>query len=97
MSVRQKVSLKVSAKVITKVKKLLHSYAISRPNVRLSLKILGGKGDNNWVYAGTQDSSVLNAIKKVVGSGPASQSITKEKNILSRNGPLMQRLIVQAT
>ncbi|KAL1961003.1 hypothetical protein VTO42DRAFT_4891 [Malbranchea cinnamomea] len=78
LPVRRKAMLKDSTKIIAKMKKVLCSYAVSRPSIRLSLKVLGTKVDNNWVYPGKEGSCVLDAMLKLAGSDVSSQCITKE-------------------
>ncbi|KAL8764817.1 MAG: hypothetical protein Q9209_007861 [Squamulea sp. 1 TL-2023] len=66
--VRQQTALKESAKQLAKIKRTLQVYALARPSVRLSLKILKAKNDKgNWLYAPKSDASVLDAAVKVFG------------------------------
>ena len=72
--VRRQAALKDSAKQLAKVKRNLQAYAIARPSVRLSLKILNAKIDKgNWIYAPKSDASVLDAAVKVVGKKVTDQ------------------------
>lgn len=53
LPVRRQTAEKTSVKVLVKVKRLLLAYALSRPHLRLSLRILKAKNDKgNWRYAG---------------------------------------------
>ncbi|KAL9027822.1 MAG: hypothetical protein Q9180_007271, partial [Flavoplaca navasiana] len=66
--VRRQTALKDSAKQLAKIKQTLQAYALARPSVRLSLKILKSKTDKgNWIYAPKSDAGVLDAAVKVVG------------------------------
>ena len=66
--VRRQTALKDSAKQLAKIKRTLQAYALARPSVRLSLKVLKSKTDKgNWIYGPKSDASVLDAAVKVVG------------------------------
>ncbi|KAL9628758.1 MAG: hypothetical protein Q9204_005683 [Flavoplaca sp. TL-2023a] len=66
--VRRQTALKDSAKQLAKIKRTLQAYALGRPSVRLSLKVLKSKTDKgNWIYGPKSDASVLDAAVKVVG------------------------------
>ncbi|KAJ5731562.1 DNA mismatch repair protein C-terminal [Penicillium malachiteum] len=76
--VRKQVVLKSATKILTKVKKLLHSYAIAQPSKRLSLKVLKAKNENNnWVYAPASDATLSDAAVKVFGRDLSSSCIFK--------------------
>ena len=77
LPVRQKASLKTIAKTLSNIRKLLQAYAIARPSIRFSLKVLGGKGDSDWIYPAKSESTVMDAVLKVEGSETASQCMTK--------------------
>lgn len=73
--VRRQTALKDSAKQLAKIKRNLQAYALARPSVRLSLKVLKAKTDNgNWIYAPKSNASVLDAAVKVVGKKVTDQS-----------------------
>lgn len=79
LPVRRQTTLKAPVKLLSKIKKVLHAYALSRPSIRFSLKVLKAKNDKgNWMYAprnGTKPEEVLNdAAIKVVGKKAAEQS-----------------------
>ncbi|KAJ6015269.1 DNA mismatch repair protein C-terminal [Penicillium herquei] len=76
--VRKQVVLKNATKILTKIKKLLHSYAIAQPSKRLSLKVLKAKNENNnWVYAPASDATLSDAAVKVFGRDLSSSCIFK--------------------
>lgn len=48
---RRQAAEKTSAKTLAKIKRLLQAYALARPNLRLSLKVLKAKNEkSNWKY-----------------------------------------------
>lgn len=72
--VRRQTALKDSAKQLAKIKRSLQAYALARPSVRLSLRVLKAKTDKgNWMYAPKSDASVLDAAVKVVGKKVTDQ------------------------
>ena len=76
--VRRQAALKNTAKTLTRVKKMVQSYAMSQPSKRLSFKILKAKNEsNNWVYAPVQNATLIDASLKTVGSSVASCCMTK--------------------
>lgn len=71
-------ALKMSSKTIVTVKKMLQTYALARPAVRLSLKILKSKSDaGNWVYGPTPKAGIADAAYKVAGPDVAAQCIIR--------------------
>ncbi|OJD32898.1 dna mismatch repair protein [Diplodia corticola] len=91
--VRRQAALKEAEKggggggVMRRIKGLLQGYALARPAVRLSLKVVKGRGIKNgkeggWTYApkpglglGGGRERVADAVLKVVGKGAAAQCI----------------------
>ncbi|KAF2085675.1 hypothetical protein K490DRAFT_11482, partial [Saccharata proteae CBS 121410] len=72
--VRKQAALKHSPKVLAKIKHLMKSYALARPAVRLSLRVLKAKNDkSNWVYAPKPGAGLEDAVLKVVGKDCALQ------------------------
>lgn len=72
--VRRQQALKNVEKVLKKIKQMLQAYALARPHVRLSLKVLRAKNDKgNWIYAPKPNGNVEDAALKVVGSACVSQ------------------------
>lgn len=70
--------LKIASKTIMNIKKMLQTYAIARPSVRLSIRVLKGKGDaGNWVYGPTPKATVVDAASKVAGPDVAAQCILR--------------------
>ncbi|KAL8780019.1 MAG: hypothetical protein Q9213_006663 [Squamulea squamosa] len=92
--VRQQTAIKDSAKQLAKIKRILQAYALARPFVRLSLKILKAKNDKgNWVYVPKSDASVLDAAVKVVGKKVTDQCrwVVWNSNTFSREAGATQR------
>ncbi|KAL9054584.1 MAG: hypothetical protein Q9162_004046 [Coniocarpon cinnabarinum] len=74
LPVRKQAAKKNAAKCLNKVKATLQAYAMARPSVRFSLKVLKSKNDkNNWTYAPKSNPSVEDATLKVVGNNCASR------------------------
>ena len=77
--VRKQAALKSAGKTLSKIKKLLQTYAICHPTKRLSLKVIKAKNEsNNWMYAGGQNANLMNAALKIAGTEVASHCIIKE-------------------
>jgi hypothetical protein len=73
--VRKQKAEKDAPKVIQNIRKLLHKYVLSRPNVRLSFKVLKAKNPNlNFTYAPKSGGgSVEDAVMKIFGKDCANQ------------------------
>ena len=77
--VRRQTVLKAPTKLLIKCKGLLQAYALARPSIRFSLKVLKAKNDKgNWMYApkngATLEAVSMDAAVKVVGKKVAEQS-----------------------
>ena len=67
MPVRKQVAQKTAAKTSSKIKDVLKAYALARPLVRLSLKVLKAKSDKeNWMYAPKAGATVADAAMKII-------------------------------
>ncbi|ODM21442.1 hypothetical protein SI65_02286 [Aspergillus cristatus] len=67
--VRKRTALKSAGKTLSKIKKLLQTYAVCQPTKRLSLKVMKAKNEsNNWMYSGSQSANLTDAALKVVGT-----------------------------
>ena len=72
--VRKQAALKHPAKWLAKIKRIIQAYALARPTVRFSLRVLKAKTDkSNFVYAPKPGANVEDAAFKVVGRDCASQ------------------------
>lgn len=89
LPVRRQTALKDSTKQLAKIKRTLQAYALARPSVRLSLKVLKAKNEKgNWTYAPKSDASVLDAAVKIVGKGISDhcQWIVWDSSSIKLNG-----------
>lgn len=92
--VRRQVALKHTDQCLKRVKHLLQAYALSRPHVRLSLKILKAKNDKgNWMYAPKAGGNAEDAAFKVVGAACASQCTW---SAIDENGFSLQAFLPRA-
>ncbi|EON96897.1 putative dna mismatch repair protein mutl protein [Phaeoacremonium minimum UCRPA7] len=74
LPVREQLAMKERQKAIMKIKELLPSYALARPNLRISFKVL--KMDRmGWSYAPRPQARVQEAVLQIFGSGLASQYV----------------------
>ena len=66
LPVRREAALRSSAKTQSKIKRMVQAYAITRPSVRFSRKVLKAKNEKgNWIYAPKADATVMDAAMKV--------------------------------
>ncbi|KAL4914604.1 hypothetical protein BDW62DRAFT_190176 [Aspergillus aurantiobrunneus] len=81
--VRRQTAIKNSKKTLLKIRKMIQGYAMVRPSVRFSFKVLKAKGDNfNWVYAPGKHATLMEAALKIAGTEVASNCIAKEWPVL---------------
>ena len=74
LPVRKQTALKGASKCLAKTKRMLQSYALARPTVRFSLKVLKAKNEkDNWMYAPKTGAEPSDAAFKVVGKDCAIQ------------------------
>ncbi|KAF1959045.1 hypothetical protein CC80DRAFT_440228, partial [Byssothecium circinans] len=65
--VRKQAALKNSAKCLTKVRRMVQAYALARPTVRFSLRVLKAKSNKgDFMYAPKKDANVEDAVLKVI-------------------------------
>ncbi|RHZ46224.1 putative DNA mismatch repair protein [Aspergillus thermomutatus] len=77
--VRRQTVLKSTAKTIANIKKIIQSYAIAQPTIRLSLKVLKATSERaNWVYAPGKHAALMDAARKVTGTEVTSACIIKQ-------------------
>ncbi|KAI1910258.1 hypothetical protein LOZ39_001858 [Ophidiomyces ophidiicola] len=77
--VRQSAFLKSPSSTLSRVKKMLQQYALCRPYIRFSLKIL--KQSSVWVYAPNEKPSLFDAILKIFGGDVAAQCVFVESDV----------------
>lgn len=75
--VREQVAFREAQKNLAKTKQLLESYALARPLVRISLKVLGGDDKQTWLYSPRPQSSLREAVVQVFGAGLMPQCVLK--------------------
>jgi hypothetical protein len=75
LPVRKQTALKAAPKTLAKIKHILQAYALARPTIRFSLKVLKAKTDKgNFLYAPKAGaSSVKDAASKIFGNNCTSQ------------------------
>lgn len=72
--VRRQTALKTATKSLIKIKKLLQAYALARPSVRFTLKVLKAKNDTgNWIYAPKYGEYILEAARRIIGRDVVDQ------------------------
>lgn len=69
--VRHKRAISEATATVLKVKGLLECYALARPQVKLSFKVLGGK--QSWSYVPTSGAALKDAVVQVMGRELAAQ------------------------
>ncbi|TID17418.1 Myosin-1 [Venturia nashicola] len=75
LPVRKQTALKSATKTLTKIKRMLQAYALARPRIRFSLRVLKAKtATGNFIYAPKAGaSSVQDAALKLFGNHCTSQ------------------------
>ncbi|KAL4902673.1 hypothetical protein BDW74DRAFT_180770 [Aspergillus multicolor] len=77
--VRRQTVVKNAKKTLLRIKKMVQAYALARPSVRLSFKVLKAKNESgNWIYAPGKNATLMEAALKVAGTEVASNSELKE-------------------
>lgn len=76
--VRRQTALKGASKTLTKIKKMLHAYAIAQPSRRLSFKVLKSKNESsNWTYGPKPNATLVDAALMVAGPEIVSHCTSK--------------------
>ena len=74
LPVRKQTALKTAPKVLARIKAVMHAYALARPKVRFSMKVMKAKNEKlNWLYAPVGGGSVAGAALRVVGQAAVAQ------------------------
>ncbi|KAL4752181.1 hypothetical protein BDW72DRAFT_192316 [Aspergillus terricola var. indicus] len=85
--VRRQTAIKNFKKTLLKIKKMMQAYAMARPSVRLSFKVLKAKTESsNWMYAPGKNSTLTEAALKVAGTDVASNCVLKNWPTSSNDG-----------
>lgn len=75
LPVRVRTAIKDAPKNMSKIKQLLHEYALARPGPRLSFKSLGGKAA--WSYSPRPQATVREAVVQTFGTEVMSQCMIR--------------------
>lgn len=67
LPVRAEFAINKAKTSLVKIKQLLHSYAVARPQVRLSFKVLGDTSRQSWSYSPAPGATVKEAVVQVFG------------------------------
>ena len=85
--VRKEVALKYAPRTLLGIKEMLQSYAMARPTVRLSIKVLKAKNEKgNWTYAPRKDATVAEAALSVLGKDTVAQCTFMSSDSDSQSG-----------
>lgn len=74
--VREQLAIKDSSKEVIRIKDLLQSYVMARPQLKLSFRILKS-AKSAWLYSPTRNTNVKEAVTQLLGSEASSQCIEK--------------------
>ncbi|KAK7430816.1 hypothetical protein QQZ08_002605 [Neonectria magnoliae] len=72
--VRKQVALKESRKTLMNIKRLLETYALALPRIRLSLKVPGDP-QQTWTYSPSSSANTHEAVTKVFGHSLRTQCV----------------------
>lgn len=75
--VREQVAEKQAQKNLAQAKRIFQAYALARPMIRLSFKVLSGDIKHNWHYSPRPGAGVREAVVQVFGAGVVSECIMK--------------------
>lgn len=76
LPVRKQTALKSSSKTLVKVKELLQAYALARPSIRFSLKVLK-ESKGGFSYAPRPSDGIKEAVSHVIGKDASAQCVEK--------------------
>jgi hypothetical protein len=94
LPVRKQMALKAVPKCLARINRLLQSYALARPIVRISMKVLKSKNEKGFLYAPSIGSAkVEDAVCKIFGKDCASNCVW---SILHSNGFEIQAFLPNA-
>ncbi|RDW73975.1 hypothetical protein BP5796_07417 [Coleophoma crateriformis] len=72
--VRKQTALKTAPKTLAKIKELLYSYALARPSIRFSLKVVK-RNKGAWSFAPRPNDGIREAVSQVIGRDAANQCL----------------------
>ncbi|KAI0136416.1 hypothetical protein BJ170DRAFT_601639 [Xylariales sp. AK1849] len=76
LRVREQIIVKEVPKTLDKIKELLRSYAMARPQLKLALKVLKTP-KLNWTYPPTRDADIKEAVRHLFGTEVVAQCLVK--------------------
>lgn len=74
--VRKQSVIKEAKRTLERIKVLFRSYAMARPKMRFTFRVIG-KPNLTWIYAPKQDASYSEVILQILGKDAASRCIEK--------------------
>lgn len=77
MPVREQFAVREAQKYRAKMNQLLHSYALARPHIRLSFRVVGEDSKRSWAYSPGSGATVREAIVQVFGNEVMAHSMIK--------------------
>lgn len=98
LPVRKQFALKEAQKYLVGIKHLLYSYALARPQIRLSFRVLGGSSKHSWSYAPRPGAAIREAVVQVFGAEVMSQCLirTISSNAEEQNEQVSEKLTIEA-
>lgn len=75
--VREQVVVNEAPQNLAKIRHVLQTYALGRPHIRLSFRVLGGSSKHSWMYSPVNGASIKEAIVQVFGTELMSQCLTR--------------------
>jgi DNA mismatch repair protein MutL len=76
LPVRKQTFLRETSKTLGKIKELLQSYVLARPNIKFSFKLLK-ENKTSWSYAPRPNDGIKEAVSQLFGKDTARQCISK--------------------
>jgi DNA mismatch repair protein MutL len=83
LPVRKQTFLKESSKTLGKIKELLQAYALARPSIKFSFKVLK-ENKASWSYAPRPNDGIREAVSQIIGKEAASQCVSKSTRFSER-------------
>lgn len=84
LPVRKQVMIKQALETLTTVRRMLQSYALTRPQVRFSLRVLDAKNEKqNWIYAAGRNATISDVILSTLG-----REVTTQCSLYSSDIPI---------
>lgn len=79
MPVRRQMLVGKASKTMDEIKSMLRSYAFARPQIRWSMKILGGRDtQSDWTYAPPRQGTIRDVARALVSKKVAEECVLRE-------------------